>query len=92
MNGEGEDKVTWFFTVELVRVLGALADALRRGDDPRFTRTMAKLAGLDSLALRTFNDDALCWLRFCTKWQGFRPIVCGIFALSRSGDVILGRS
>jgi DEAD/DEAH box helicase len=58
LNDEGEDKVAWYFTVELVRVLGALADALRRGDDPRFNRAMVKLAALDKLAVRTFNDDA----------------------------------
>ena len=58
LNGEGEDKVAWYFTVELVRVLGALADALRRGDDPRFNRAMVKLAALDKLAVRTLNDDA----------------------------------
>jgi hypothetical protein len=58
LNGDGDDKVSWYFTVELVRVLGALADALRRGDNARFGRVMAKLAGLEKLAVRTFSDDA----------------------------------
>lgn len=54
----GEDKVTWFFTTELVRVLGALADSLRVGDETRFERVMAKLAGLERGAARMLNDGA----------------------------------
>jgi DEAD/DEAH box helicase len=53
-----DDKMTWFFTTELVRVLGALADSIRVGDESRFARVMAKLAGLDRVAARTLNDGA----------------------------------
>ena len=55
---EGEDKITWYFTVELVRALGAISDSLRRGDDRRLDRALEKLAALDKLALRTLSDDA----------------------------------
>lgn len=58
LHGDGDDKVSWYFTVELVRALGALADALRCGDNARFDRALAKLAGLEKLAVRTFSDDA----------------------------------
>jgi len=50
--------VSWAFTVELVRCLGLLADCLRRGDDVRLERAMAKLHALDGMATRTFSDDA----------------------------------
>lgn len=55
---DGEDKISWYFTVELVRALGAIADALRRGDDQRLNRALAKLAALDKMAVRTLGDDA----------------------------------
>ncbi|MEP3247784.1 MAG: DEAD/DEAH box helicase [Sneathiella sp.] len=54
---EGEDKVSWFFTVELVRVLGLLADTIRRGDEDRFELAKRKLSALDKLATRTFSDE-----------------------------------
>jgi Lhr-like helicase len=38
--------------------LGALADALRRGDDTRFQRVLEKHGSLDRIALRIFSDDA----------------------------------
>jgi len=58
LNGDGDDKISWYFTVELIRALGALADALRRGDNERFNRAMTKLTALEKLAVRTFSDDA----------------------------------
>ncbi|MBD3813889.1 MAG: DEAD/DEAH box helicase, partial [Betaproteobacteria bacterium] len=57
LNEEGEDKVAWYFTVELVRTLGSLADNLRRGDSNRYERALSKLMALDRLAIRTFGDD-----------------------------------
>jgi len=58
LNDDGEDKLCWYFTVGLVRVLGSSADALRRGDEQRLERAIAKLATLDKMALRTLSDDA----------------------------------
>jgi len=54
---DGDDKVTWYFTVELVRALGAMADALRRGDNSRRDRVLAKLGALDRMAARTLGDE-----------------------------------
>jgi hypothetical protein len=53
-----EDKFSWYFTVDLVRALGAIADGLRRGDDERLDRVFAKLAALDKMAIRTLGEDA----------------------------------
>lgn len=54
---EGDDKVSWYFTVELVRSLGLMADSLRRGDSNRFELAKRKLAALDKVANRTFADE-----------------------------------
>ncbi len=54
---EEDDKLEWFATVELVRVLGLLADTIRRGDDNRFGLAMRKLAGIEQFASRTCNDE-----------------------------------
>ena len=58
LNEDGEDKTSWYFTVELIRVLGGIADALRRGDSHRINRIMKKFEALDKLALRIFSDEA----------------------------------
>lgn len=55
---EDSHRVAWFFTVELVRGLGLIADSLRRGDDSRLEIAMSKLYALDEMAARTFSDDA----------------------------------
>ncbi len=55
---EDDHRVAWFFTVELVRSLGLIADSLRRGDDARLEIAMSKLHALDEMATRTFSDDA----------------------------------
>lgn len=56
---EGNDnRVAWYFTVELVRSLGLIADSLRRGDNGRLALAMTKLYALDEMAARTFSDDA----------------------------------
>lgn len=55
---DGEDKISWYFTVELVRTLGAIADSLRRGVDQRLDRALIKLSALDKMAARTLGDDA----------------------------------
>lgn len=55
---EDGDRVTWYFTIELVRCIGLVADCLRRGDDARLEQALAKLHALDEMAARTFSDDA----------------------------------
>jgi hypothetical protein len=55
---EDDDRVAWFFTVELVRSLGLIADSLRRGDNARLETAMTKLDALDEMAARTFSEDA----------------------------------
>jgi hypothetical protein len=52
---EDGDRVAWYFTVELVRSLGLIADSLRRGDDDRLELAMAKLYALDHMAARAFR-------------------------------------
>ncbi len=54
---EGDDKVGWFATVELVRVLGLLADSIRRGETERLERAIRKLTALEKLVNRTFSDE-----------------------------------
>lgn len=54
---EADDRLAWYFTVELVRAIGLFADSLRRGDDTRLGLAHAKLKTLDSMAVRTFSDD-----------------------------------
>lgn len=55
---EDDNRVAWFFTVELIRSLGLISDSLRRGDDARLEIAMSKLYALDEMAARTFSDDA----------------------------------
>ena len=55
---QDDDRVVWYFTVEMVRCIGLVADCLRRGDDARMARAMSKLYALDDMAARTFSDDA----------------------------------
>lgn len=52
-----DDRLSWYFTVELVRALGLYADSIRRGDDGRLAKAAAKLKALDAMAARTFSDD-----------------------------------
>jgi len=54
---KSDDKVGWFFTVELVRVLGLMADSIRRGETQRFELAKRKLAALEKMANRTFTDE-----------------------------------
>lgn len=54
---EDGNRVAWYFTVELVRSLGLIADTLRRGDDGRLELAMAKLYALDAMAARALSDD-----------------------------------
>ena len=54
---EADDRLAWYFTVELVRAIGLFADSLRRGDDTRLALARAKLKALDAMAVRTFSDD-----------------------------------
>lgn len=58
LGDDSEDRFSWYFTVELVRAIGAIADALRRGEDQRLERAIAKLASLDKMAMRNLGDDA----------------------------------
>jgi len=52
-----DDRLSWYFTVELIRTLGLFADSIRRGDDGRLAKAAAKLKALDAMAVRTFSDD-----------------------------------
>ncbi len=52
-----DDRLSWYFTVELIRALGLFADSIRRGADDRLAKAAAKLKALDSMAVRTFSDD-----------------------------------
>lgn len=52
-----DDRLSWYFTVELIRALGLFADSIRRGDDRRLAKAAAKLKALDAMAVRTFSDD-----------------------------------
>lgn len=52
-----DDRLSWYFTVELIRALGLFADSIRRGADDRLAKATAKLKALDSMAVRTFSDD-----------------------------------
>ncbi len=54
---DGNDKISWYITVEIVRCLGLIADCLRRNDKSRLEIALTKLNALDNLAVRTFNDD-----------------------------------
>jgi|GEM_PF-421850 len=54
---DAEDRVAWYLVVELVRVIGLSADALRRGDVERLTLARRKFAGLEGLAVRTASED-----------------------------------
>lgn len=57
LEGDNDDRLSWYFTVELIRALGLFADSIRRGDDSRLVKATAKLKALDSMAVRTFSDD-----------------------------------
>ncbi len=59
---DGDDKVGWFVTVELVRVLGLLSDAIRRGETERYVVANRKLAALEKLLNRTFSDEISLFL------------------------------
>ncbi|MGJ8572296.1 MAG: DEAD/DEAH box helicase [Hoeflea sp.] len=54
---DGEDKVGWLVTIELVRALGLISDTIRRGETNRFELAKRKLAALDDLATRIFSDE-----------------------------------
>ena len=54
---EGEDKLGWFTTVELVRVLGLLADSIRRGETDRFELDLPPFSGP---MIRRFCSSYVC--------------------------------
>lgn len=54
---DAEDRVAWYFVVELVRAIGLASDALRRGDDNRLILARRKFAGLKELAVRSTSED-----------------------------------
>lgn len=64
---EGDDKTSWFITIELIRAIGAFADGLRRGDEQRVSLSLRKLQALDQLALRTLSDEASIFLLLVRK-------------------------
>ena len=57
LDQDEDDRLAWYFTVELIRALGLYADSIRRGDDARLAKAAAKLKALDAMAVRTFSDD-----------------------------------
>lgn len=54
---DAEDRVAWYLVVEIVRVIGLSADALRRHDVERLALARRKFAGLERLAVRTTSED-----------------------------------
>ncbi|WP_346897557.1 DEAD/DEAH box helicase [uncultured Roseibium sp.] len=50
-------KFGWYLVVELVRSVGLIADALRRGNDNRLAQGIEMLASLSSLATRLTSDE-----------------------------------
>ncbi|GAJ96079.1 DEAD/DEAH box helicase [Rhizobium rhizogenes] len=58
LDAESDGGVSWYFTVELVRVLGLFADTLRRGQNERLDRAIQKLDALERMATRTFSADS----------------------------------
>lgn len=63
----------WFFTVELVRCIGLIANTLRQGTDDRLQRGLQKLRGLDGIATRMFGDDvSLLISLLCATAEGYQ--------------------
>jgi len=58
LDREREGHIAWYFTTELVRSLGLIAESLRRGDTARLSRAIEKLDALEKMATRTFSEDA----------------------------------
>ncbi|NJI24189.1 DEAD/DEAH box helicase [Aeromonas veronii] len=58
LDEEDEGRVAWYFTTELVRSLGLIAESLRRGDNARLDRAIRKLEALEKMSTRTFSEDA----------------------------------
>lgn len=50
-------KLGWYVVVELVRSIGLIADALRRGNDARSASGIEKLSSLSRLATRLSSDE-----------------------------------
>lgn len=63
IGAEGEEgaadseKIGRWVTVELIRSLGLLSDGLRRGNDERTDRAIAKLTNLSNLSTRLSSDE-----------------------------------
>ena len=64
---DGEDKIEWHVTVELVRILGLLSDSIRRGDTNRYNLANRKLAALSNFANQSFSDDVSHFLILLDK-------------------------
>ncbi|MGO7758380.1 DEAD/DEAH box helicase [Rhizobium ruizarguesonis] len=58
LEDDDEGRIAWYFTVELVRSLGLIANALRRGQIDRVARAIHKLDALEKMSTRTFSEDA----------------------------------
>jgi DEAD/DEAH box helicase len=58
LQSDDDDKTSWYFSIELVRTLGCIADSLRSGDEERLDLAIAKLAALEKVAVRALSDDA----------------------------------
>ncbi|WP_245492225.1 MULTISPECIES: hypothetical protein [unclassified Mesorhizobium] len=57
LEDDGQGRIAWYFTVELVRSLGLIAYALRRGQIDRLARAIQKIDALEKMSTRTFSED-----------------------------------
>lgn len=58
LTSEDTDRVDWYFTAELVRSVGLIADALRTGSSVRINQGVRKLQSLDAFASRNLSPNA----------------------------------
>ncbi|WDF97530.1 DEAD/DEAH box helicase [Pectobacterium carotovorum subsp. carotovorum] len=58
LESEDEGRIAWYFTTELVRSIGLIAESLRRGDSARLARAIDKLDALEKMSTRIFSEDA----------------------------------
>lgn len=57
LKGDEEDTISWYVTVELVRVIGLVSYSLRSGDQGRLEKGLEKLEAMQRMAARTLGGD-----------------------------------
>ncbi|WP_292995129.1 DEAD/DEAH box helicase [Nitrosomonas sp.] len=57
LNGDKEDAVSWYITVELIRTIGLIAFSLRSGHQGRLEKALEKLDAIQRMAIRSLNSD-----------------------------------